>query len=402
MADKLLSDLSKGSWSGATAYTVGDIVDNDGSSYICVANNTNQEPPNATYWALLAQKGADAAQSISGGVENNIVTIDAVGDSKDSGVPISSIPSKATGAEVDTGTNDTKFVTPKAMEDSTFVKASELSGYATKTGSETLTNKIIDGSNNTISNITEAMQTLADNTTNDVSTSKHGYVPKAPNDTAKFLRGDGQWEAPSSSADGWVASSDAWVYVSASTFKITGVDRTAVYTPGTRLKFTQTTAKYAVVVSSTFSTDTTITIAVNTDYTIANAAITSPYYSYQVSPQGYPTWFNFTPTFTTDGTAFTNTPTVNLAKFCLEGKKATINIKWTQNGTAGGTGAMLITIPLTPSVSFVVGWGSSISLNLAFAVAVANTPRFIVTKHDGTTAITNSHQQGCGTTFDIA
>lgn len=41
--------------------------------------------------------------------------------------------------------------------------------------------------------ITEAMQVLADNTTNDVSTTKHGYVPKAPNDTAKYLRGDGSW-----------------------------------------------------------------------------------------------------------------------------------------------------------------------------------------------------------------
>jgi len=43
--------------------------------------------------------------------------------------------------------------------------------------------------------ITEAMQVLADNTTNDVSIAKHGYVPKAPNDTAKFLRGDATWAA---------------------------------------------------------------------------------------------------------------------------------------------------------------------------------------------------------------
>lgn len=41
--------------------------------------------------------------------------------------------------------------------------------------------------------ITEAKQVLADNTTQDVSTSKHGYVPKAPNDTNKFLRGDASW-----------------------------------------------------------------------------------------------------------------------------------------------------------------------------------------------------------------
>lgn len=41
--------------------------------------------------------------------------------------------------------------------------------------------------------ITEAKMILADNTTNDVSISKHGFVPKAPNDTTKFLRGDGTW-----------------------------------------------------------------------------------------------------------------------------------------------------------------------------------------------------------------
>lgn len=54
---KLLSELAKGTWSSSTAYTIGDIVDSDGSSYICIANNSNQEPPNATYWALLSSKG---------------------------------------------------------------------------------------------------------------------------------------------------------------------------------------------------------------------------------------------------------------------------------------------------------------------------------------------------------
>ena len=51
---KLLSELAKGTWSGATAYTIGDIVDYLSSSYICIANSTNNTPPNATYWALLS------------------------------------------------------------------------------------------------------------------------------------------------------------------------------------------------------------------------------------------------------------------------------------------------------------------------------------------------------------
>lgn len=48
--------------------------------------------------------------------------------------------------------------------------------------------------------VTEAKIGLSDNTTNDVDTTKHGFTPKAPNDTAKFLRGDGAWAVPTSNA----------------------------------------------------------------------------------------------------------------------------------------------------------------------------------------------------------
>jgi hypothetical protein len=45
--------------------------------------------------------------------------------------------------------------------------------------------------------IPESSLNLTDVTTGNVSTSAHGFVPKAPNDTAKFLRGDGAWGVPS-------------------------------------------------------------------------------------------------------------------------------------------------------------------------------------------------------------
>ncbi len=63
---KLLSELAKGTWNSATAYTIGDIVDHNGSSYICIANNTNQTPPNAAYWALLSSKGDTGATGAQG------------------------------------------------------------------------------------------------------------------------------------------------------------------------------------------------------------------------------------------------------------------------------------------------------------------------------------------------
>lgn len=141
--------------------------------------------------------------------------------------------------------------------------------------------------------------------------------------------------------DGWTSSADTWTYASASTFTISGVDRTAIYTPGTKLKFTQTSAKYAVVLSSAFSTNTTVTIAVNTDYVIANAAITAPFYSYDANPQGYPGWFAYSPTIT----GFTSAPATPNARFSIQGRTCFIKMR-TGLATSNATG-FTITSPAT-------------------------------------------------------
>lgn len=57
MANKLFSELAKGTYNGATAYTVGDFVDYNGSSYACIENSTGNLPTDTDYWALLAEKG---------------------------------------------------------------------------------------------------------------------------------------------------------------------------------------------------------------------------------------------------------------------------------------------------------------------------------------------------------
>lgn len=49
----------QGTYSAATAYVVNDAVEYNGSSYICIAPTTGNDPTNATYWNLMAQKGAD-------------------------------------------------------------------------------------------------------------------------------------------------------------------------------------------------------------------------------------------------------------------------------------------------------------------------------------------------------
>lgn len=57
----------KGAWSAATAYVPYDSVSSGGNSYVCIAANTNQGPPNATYWSLMAQQGAAGATGPTGG-----------------------------------------------------------------------------------------------------------------------------------------------------------------------------------------------------------------------------------------------------------------------------------------------------------------------------------------------
>lgn len=52
--------------------------------------------------------------------------------------------------------------------------------------------------------VVEADQLLADNTTNDVSTSKHGYAPKGDGSTSKFLNANGAYSTPSSSFSPYV------------------------------------------------------------------------------------------------------------------------------------------------------------------------------------------------------
>lgn len=148
---------------------------------------------------------------------------------------------------------------------------------------------------------------------------------------------------PAVSTDGWTSSSDTWTYASASSFTIAGVDRTTVYTKGTKLKFTQTTAKYAVVVSSSFSTDTTVTIAVNTDYTIANAAITSPFYSYQEKPQGYPARFNFTPAWTN---LTVGSGSIPYAFYSVRGDRVFVQVKFIFGSGSSIGGAIYLTAPV--------------------------------------------------------
>lgn len=109
--------------------------------------------------------------------------------------------------------------------------------------------------------------------------------------------------------NGWIEAGETWTYASNAThtntntvydgtFTISG-DKTTKYSVGMRVKFTQTTVKYGIITSVSYSApNTTVRIFMGTAASLANAAITSNYYSTDKAPQGFDTdpslWTTYT------------------------------------------------------------------------------------------------------------
>jgi len=144
---------------------------------------------------------------------------------------------------------------------------------------------------------------------------------------------------------GWIDANETWTYASATTFTISG-DKTGKYQQGDKLKLTQTTVKYFILVSTAYAdTTTTITVTGGTDYTLADAAITANYFSKMENPQGFPGWFNWTPTY--GGFAAEN-PSTYTGKFCVVNSICTIQLF--AYGTSNATG-FTFTAPINPAAN---------------------------------------------------
>ena len=172
-----------------------------------------------------------------------------------------------------------------------------------------------------------------------------------PGDELAINRGATSFKARGVGTDGWIDdTSETWTYASGSgggtaTFTIAGVDLTAKYAVGTRIKLTQTTVKYFVVIAVSFSTNTTVTITAGSDFTLANAAISANYHSYVANPQGYPGWFNFAHA----STGF-SAISLQVAQFSVVGRLMMVYFDVT--GTSNAT-TFTFTLPATPAQALV-------------------------------------------------
>lgn len=89
--------------------------------------------------------------------------------------------------------------TVEISSDSVRVKASGITANeiaADAVGSSEIATDAVGSAEIAAGAVTETEQALADVTTHDVSTTKHGYAPKAPNDATRYLDGTGAWSVP--------------------------------------------------------------------------------------------------------------------------------------------------------------------------------------------------------------
>lgn len=148
--------------------------------------------------------------------------------------------------------------------------------------------------------------------------------------------------------------SQSAVYASASTFTVPG-DITPYIQKGDKFRLTQPTlgTKYGYILSASYGApNTTITIAVNTDYTIANEAITNFWVSRLSLPYGFPTRFNWTPTLT----GFSADPTNTVYQYYIQNKTCIVDVRQATQGTSNTTG-FTITVPITATTVTNAVWG---------------------------------------------
>lgn len=139
---------------------------------------------------------------------------------------------------------------------------------------------------------------------------------------------------------GWTEVSDTWTYASASTITVPS-DATATYQKWMRVRFKQGGSyKYFVVKSLT---STVLTVVTNTDYTVANAAITDIAYSFLDKPYGFPDEFNFAPSWT-NLTVGSGTVTAKLKASAYGVIKGHVEIVFNST-TIGGSVSISLPVP---------------------------------------------------------
>jgi hypothetical protein len=116
----------------ANVRTIINVADGATANTKAAGSDLDTGTDDAKFATSKALKDSHNVPSVAPGTSGNVLTSN--GTDWTSATP-AAVPVKATGAEVDTGTDDAKFVTAKAMEDSSYTKSALPLAGGTMTGS---------------------------------------------------------------------------------------------------------------------------------------------------------------------------------------------------------------------------------------------------------------------------
>jgi hypothetical protein len=210
-----------------------------------------------------------------------------------------------------------------------------------------------------------------------------------------YIHGGVETEFNIAQPDDWYPAFGQWTRVSDTSFTSAG-NATARFRKGTLLRWAESgVTKYGVVLSSTFGgVNTTINMIPTSDYVMATTPdVGSQYVSHGLNPEGFPAFFNYTPSYTgTGGGTFTGG---NLGTRWKPVGLGQLHITAHYNITAVGTatGYPAVSTPVTIAVTTLgVGRENATTGDIMQAMCAAGTARITSIYWDNSSPLAAGNQ----------
>ena len=124
--------VNRGAYDNSAAYTVDDLVQSGGSTYICIQNSTGNAVTNASYWSVLAAGGTDVGTTLT--TQGDILYRDGSGLAKlAAGTSGQALISGGSGANPSWGNVASKIVNVAYYQNNTEYATTNNSAYLTAT-----------------------------------------------------------------------------------------------------------------------------------------------------------------------------------------------------------------------------------------------------------------------------
>jgi len=149
------------------------------------------------------------------------------------------------------------------------------------------------------------------------------------------------------SSNGWSAFTGTVTYVGAGTIGVGTADFSSL-SVGDKLKLTQGTATLYQYISSL--SGTIAVVSGGSDYVVGTAAITSPFFSHELTPVGFPQWFNFTAT-PTGMSGYT------VAYFSIIGREVSV-VFGANNKSVTSTTVITVPLPISTTFDLLLWWAA--------------------------------------------